>query len=72
MKRVHKYQARLLAVLITSGISAVHAADNHAICSSMNLAALEPAPARSLVPGLNFGNTIALEIDVIAGQLVCN
>lgn len=161
MKRVHKYQACLLAVLITSGVSAVHAADNAAICSAMDIAALEPAPgmmyasarisnglvfvsgqigvdpasaapapdfeaqmlealsrlervlaqagssvaliqratvyvtdpanlaamnrlyreffdrhgaalpARSLVPGLNFGNAIAFEIDVIAEQLVC-
>ncbi len=31
-----------------------------------------PLPARSLVPGLNFGNAIAFEIDVIAEQLVCN
>jgi 2-iminobutanoate/2-iminopropanoate deaminase len=162
MKRVHKYQAWLLAVLITSGVSAVHAADNAAICSAMDLSALEPAPgamyasarisnglvfvsgqigvdpasaapapdfeaqmlealsrlerilaqagssvahiqratvyvtdpanlatmnrlyreffdrhgaslpARSLVPGLSFGNAIAFEIDVIAEQLVCN
>lgn len=29
-------------------------------------------PARSLVPGLNFGNAIAFEMDVIAEQVVCN
>jgi 2-iminobutanoate/2-iminopropanoate deaminase len=30
-----------------------------------------PLPARSLVPGLNFGNAIAFEIDVIATQVDC-
>lgn len=29
-------------------------------------------PARSLVPGLNFGNAIAFEIDVIAEQADCD
>lgn len=29
-------------------------------------------PARSLVPGLDFGNAIAFEMDVIAEQVVCN
>ena len=43
MKRVHQHQAQLLALLITSGISTVHAADNDAICSAMDIAALEPA-----------------------------
>jgi 2-iminobutanoate/2-iminopropanoate deaminase len=28
-------------------------------------------PARSLVPGLNFGNAIAFEIDAIAQQVMC-
>ncbi|MDO9519333.1 MAG: RidA family protein [Pseudohongiella sp.] len=31
-----------------------------------------PLPARSLVPGLNFGNAIAFEIDVIATQADCD
>ncbi|MDP3517392.1 MAG: RidA family protein [Pseudohongiella sp.] len=31
-----------------------------------------PLPARSLVPGLNFGNAIAFEIDVIASQVACD
>jgi 2-iminobutanoate/2-iminopropanoate deaminase len=31
-----------------------------------------PLPARSLVPGLNFGNAIAFEIDVIATQVDCD
>lgn len=30
-----------------------------------------PLPARSLVPGLDFGNAIAVEIDVIARRLPC-
>lgn len=30
-----------------------------------------PLPARSLVPGLDFGNAIAFEIDVIAAQVDC-
>lgn len=29
-------------------------------------------PARSLVPGLDFGNAIAFEIDVIASQVSCD
>ncbi|MEQ8860474.1 MAG: RidA family protein [Pseudomonadales bacterium] len=29
-------------------------------------------PARSLVPGLDFGNAIAVEIDVVARRLPCN
>jgi hypothetical protein len=44
MKRLLKSQAWLLAVLITSSASAVQAADHDAICSAMDLAALEPAP----------------------------
>lgn len=31
-----------------------------------------PLPARSLVPGLDFGNAIAFEMDVIATQVTCN
>lgn len=31
-----------------------------------------PLPARSLVPGLDFGNGIAFEIDVIAEQFACD
>lgn len=31
-----------------------------------------PLPARSLVPGLDFGNAIAFEIDVIAAQVDCD
>jgi 2-iminobutanoate/2-iminopropanoate deaminase len=162
MKPMLTCQSLLLAVLMTSGAGTASAADNAAICSAMDLAALEPAPgmmyasarisnglvfvsgqigvdpassapapdfeaqmlealarlervlaqagssvahiqratvyvtdpgnlaamnrlyreffdrhgaslpARSLVPGLNFGNAIAFEIDVIAEQLVCN
>lgn len=31
-----------------------------------------PLPARSLVPGLDFGNAIAVEIDVIARRAPCD
>lgn len=162
MKRAYAHKAWLLGVVMISAVSAANAADNQAICSAMNLTALEaapgamyasarvskglvfvsgqigvdpasvapvpdfeaqmvealsrlervlanagssvahiqratvyvtdpanlatmnrvyraffekhaaPLPARSLVPGLNFGNAIAFEIDVIAEQLECN
>lgn len=77
--------SRLERVLAQSGSSVAHIQRATVyVTDPANLAAMNrlyraffdkhaaPLPARSLVPGLNFGNAIAFEIDVIAAQADCD